>query len=707
MKVMLGRIAHHFGLSYSPGGTGGGDAILLGAYPFMDHPTQMAIAVLIDASRLDQIPDLKRDPLGHMLAARSVCNREELGNALTLFPNNRHGILRGARWNLFHINLTETHLGYLSATCREHGISGMRNFGKDVALLHRVRQQGYYLLLPPDDQIVIPETIAPDQHVEWWQQKARSLLVKFRRYENWRESKIHRHKSDWKMPVETGLVTVTSQLHYPTSQRVRAMEWVRTVEDEEAQRVKAAMQEQQDWGSRPGSRRKLPPRQLCGMAPFGQLSEARLGRIVQDARAEWHTSLGALLSCAQLTSCLAIEHIPVAKLHRNGDCCYLATPAPALAMDHELDPNLHYPVGDTFFRRIPSEIATPLETALRVVPHERLAEEHAKWLRSHDCSPAKLAYALRWNAPIWWGGSWVLPEYGLNVLREYGGKLRAPGYRSYMHWDPLGGEKRHLRGLDRLGMPSPCDPFVSEIPRCGSAHCIKISDATSLFQARDQLIREAREQMPKDFGSQAILLNAIAAVTRLLEVFLTFKRNYPEAAPIVLRVREPWQLSRPAELIHEKIRPRPIYYPRALEAALVEVAEIFYRAFERWEGLGYSVTRPGVGEWIRAYGFLPKTCPRKVIVVREPRKALILDGLLHHPLTERFGFLHANTMRCLSYHLLSGDDHFDREVMELHDHSPDGGSGALNRNRLEPIVEWELRERAAITLLKRLHILKS
>ena len=645
--------------------------------------------------------DLKIDPLGFALGVGPVCNLSELAAKLTASPvAQRYWLLDHARWNCYHLNLLKEHVALLNATCERNDILGNASFASDSTRVHRVRQQTYHLRPPPDDRVKKPKIPRGKSRLMVWRDLAAAahpVTSGFRLNLNWESSEIVRKKSQ---PSQNGAVIVSAPKPLSQQQFVARVSWVRTVEAEDVQSVIDAIENAQK-SRRPGAPRRLPPLELSGLAPHGQMSEARLDSIVAAAREDWQASLGALVVLAQVTACLSAKHLPNARFQRNGSALYLGTPAPALAQDVGVDAYLHHFAGEVFWRRIPADVGAVLEKALQDVPHEVLRAEHAVWLAAHRGSPAKLDYALRWNAPVWWDCSWLVAEYGLNVLTAHEGKVRAPGFRSYMLWHPVEMEERQLRLWARLEMPAEKDPDVGKIECCGTRHCLTIGHATGLFRVHKELIREASGALPEDYGNLVRLSNALAAATRLLEVLLTYKRSYPEPAPAILRIRERWRLADNSPLVWEKVRPRPVYFPPALEATLLEVARIFFRAVESLERWGYEITRPhNSGGWTRAYGFLPTTRPKTAVIrLAEPRKSLVVEGLLRHPSTELYGHAHPNSMRCLSYLILCRDSDFDRELLELHDHFPGGGSGSLDRHRSEPITQQEIRGAAAAKIM--------
>ena len=692
-----------FGLCYAPGADFAPDAVLLGAFPLLSQTERSRIASAIRPDRIQEVPSLSSDPLGYLFAANPVCNRHELeARLLACGLSERLAVLESARWSQFHLHLARTHLEMLSATCLANGVNGIDAVGDDEALAYRLKQQTYYLRLPPDDSICELTFGTDRERIDWWQARAKAELEKissFRLYSNWQKPEIRRRP---RPEGDVDELAVKLRLHTLPAERRKTLVWVKTMESSEAAALREARAACEAQSCRAGAPRRMPARAFSGMPPHNGLSAARLEKMMSAAKREWSFDIGALLFIVKSTSFLSSHDIPMASVIIQEDACYLRTPIVRLAQE-DADHALHLQTGESFIRRIGRSFAGPLQQTLRTVSHEKIRMEEAAWLARFGCGVGQVEYALHWNSPVWRNHSWLLPEFGLSRVPLIDGRPKAPGYRSYLVWGPAVQEPRHLDLFQTHGILEKADPEVSEIERCGSRFCVKPEAATALFRALDTLLASAMDCIPADYAEMSSLLNAIAAALRLLEVLLTFRRNYPEEAPVVILHRGRFGLLQPIDLIYEKIRPRPVVYPPYLHERLSLAALIFLRAEGLLEQQGRQLIQAGAEDGrFRAYGFLSMDGTGRTIPLFGPRKTLVTSGLLHHPATEPFAKIHPNAMRDLSYYLLTSDGEFDLEAMELHDHFPDGGAGALKPHRREEIAQAELRNAAASKIVRAL-----
>jgi len=703
--ALLPEVTAALSLAYEPSAGRPPDGVLLGAFPLlMEESLRQQVAFALNPDLIHIVPPLIPDPLGYVLAAAPVCNRKELAENLRQAADGmeKYAILQKARWSHYHLHLAPTHLTILGGTCIANGITGVirnsneiRELARDTALVYRIKEQTYYLLLPPNDLIVIPEFASEDEKVAWLQEYAAKELAgisSFTLYRNWSESHIRRrgHVHD-----EHDLV-VRLKLRTPSTERRGILTSVRNIEmDEDAER-RGVQEQAEAQAHRQGARRKWPPLILSGMPPHDGLTEPLQAFMMRAALMEWTCNPGALLFLLQSTSFLSLHDIHSSRVVTRGEVNYLATPTPSLARG-EVNGDQHLHVENAFSRRIANELAGPLRHMLETIPHEQLPLELSKWLSKFKCRPGQLTYALRWNAPVWNNCSWLLPELGLCPVEIVDGKPKAAGFRSYLVWHPAMQEGRHLDLLHKHGLSAEPDVEVSAVACCGSRHCVKPEIAGRLFATLDELVASANAHFPEDYLEMASLLNAIAAATRLLEVLLTFRRNYPEPAPAVIYNRGRLELLLPQDLIHEKIRARPVVVPPFLQDRLLNVARIFERAESQLEKQGYEVVRPGVCDnHVRAYGFLPLGANiGKTLPIDDPRKRLVIEGLLNNPATEPFASIHPNAMRNLSYLILTSDGEFEREAMQLHDHYPGGGDGAMDKHSMLSVTAQKLRIAAA------------
>jgi hypothetical protein len=673
------------GLCYTPGTHGGADATLLGIFAIADDPEfRAAIAAAIDPTRLLILPNPRVDPIAELLARNPICNRHELIAKLAqASPAERLAVLESARWNAFHVELAIPHLKLLNATCLEAGISGTFDFSGDGALYHRTREQCYHVRPDPDDRLVPPAPMEGLERELWFQARARERIGKFPLYKNWRSSQVyHRSRSDTSI-ADGDVVLVLPPL------TKRARDWIARAQQFEVEQIELA--NAAIPARPPGAPRMLPPLRLSAIPPFGGVSEAAYNLLLRVSLADSGHDPGALLTAVTMRCFWSTRHLHETAFVRQGDAHYIGTPVPLLAYDMRHDATIHLPVQEMFWRRVPDELARPFEQLLSSVPHEQLRSAQARFLHAHGCTRTALEYCLRWQVPVWRDVPWLLPEVGLERISVDDGKARAPGYRSYLLYVPRLHEERHVAYLTASGTVVESDPNVGLIPSCGSTHCVRREIAAEMFQTLEMLLLQ---QLPSTYTEIAALVNAIAALTAFFEILLTYQRNYPASAPAVSFAGEFW-LNDPRPVVTEKLRPRPVVYPGVLESLLSRVAMFVYRATTKLERLGFKVTWADEEAGWFAYGFLPMSPCSRTVPLWGRRQRLITQALLHHPATRKFGGLHPNAARNLSYLLLTQDSEFDKDVLELHDHCPDGGAGAFKSRRAEDVAQTALRTRSA------------
>ena len=298
---------------------------------------------------------------------------------------------------------------------------------------------------------------------------------------------------------------------------------------------------------------------------------------------------------------------------------------------------------------------------------EKLVQDQAIWLKHRQTSPAWLVHALRFQCPVWDHRSWIPSEFGLNPMRfDDDGKPRMPGYIHYQEYDPKENEDGLLSYFSLLGLATTPDPDIARIPCCGSKNCVTPVIVGQMIEALADLIQAASGSLPTDYLELVSLTNAIAALARVVELLLAFRRNYPGDSPFVLNTAAGIRVPREVT-IAEKVRPRQIVYGPVLTTMLEEVGLLFLRVIDQLDTSGYSVIHAdGAPQF--AYGFLPLRPWRREIRLQGPSKSRIVEGLAHHAATERFAGLAGNAMRNFSYYILGTDPDLSVAALALHDH---------------------------------------
>lgn len=700
-------LRRRFSLPYSLGTAGGLDAIYLGAFPlhFDDEECQEYIAAVVDSCKAQVLPRFTMDPLGFAFSICAVSSRKPLLSRLAATRNwrDRLELLRNAPWNSFHLGLCRASLNLLSATCVENEIDGVTDFSGDLALVNRLKQQAVHLFIPPDSQVSLEahsETSLREEALA----RLKQIQPGFRINKNWEKAKIFRRARESTIPSEDVFIRLKLQLPPVTRLHLRKL----AIEDElhdvnslyEADLAAAA--QDNSLGARQSRSRRIS----CGfsaMPHLGGVTESGLNSLRAWTLRNWrHDDVALLLAIEDITH-LCDESLDVARIEGHGSAAYIVTPCPYLTENAPVPSGLHLAVGDAFWRPIPPDIEGEAARILNCRDKEKLLLARDVLLRDKfHTSFTRLKQAWLYHAPVWDNTTWTSAEFGLNLVRfDENGKLKMPGYRSYLVWDPAIHEARILNSIANRGWKIEADPAVGDIPKCGSRNCPSPTLVAELVTTLDNLLTMAMAQMPQEYLELACLLNAIASLARLLEVFLTFARSYPAESPRVIRESGGFELLEPILMKREKIRQRPLVYCFELRRMLETVALIFAKAFAILCQRRYLLERGGESESEDfSYSFLPHRTHNNIIRLQHPKKSLVVSGLLHHSTTEKFGLLATNGMRNLNYYLLTSMPAHEFEIMDLCDHLPTGGSGTLNRGCAVSVANINVRENAAQALIR-------
>jgi hypothetical protein len=701
-------LQQEFSLPYLPGITGGLDAIFLGAFPLLqkDPELQSRIASELDPRKLHRLPLRYIDPIGFLFAEKSVCLRNELIDKLKTATTckERMRILSSAPWNAFHLGLFYSSLEYISATCIDSLVDGINDFSDDASLLFRLKEQAEHLYIAPDPDPALLQL--SEQILRSEAEKRLKAISRYHRNKNWHKPHVSHRTRKGVTVLQDGIVSVERKLQLPSKARIRLKKAARQEElEDEASRKQAEIEAaaiDQSLGARQKACR-LPFLSLSALPFRGGLTESGLSVMRAWVKSNWQTNPSALLLALVDIAYLADESFSGARVEWHGAAAYLVTPCPYLTAT-ATSPELHLGVAEEFWRPIPPELATATQDLLRRHDREKLLTDRDILLRDRfDTSYAKMKAALRYNAPIWDDISWMGSEFGLNPVRfDAKGKPKMPGYRSYLVWDPSVHEARSIASLSMRGWDIAPDPKINMIPRCGSRNCPRPAMISEIVTALELLIAQGNNQLPNNYRDAAPLMNAIAALTRLLELLLIFGRNYPSDAPLAFRIKGKYELLNHLQIREEKIRPRPLFYGSELRALMGAVAGVFQSFFSSFEQQGFEFIRLGEKKAtldMYCYSFLPRNVSGKSVALQHPRKSLIADGLLHHPETEYLGQLALNGMRNLDYYLLTANPEYDRVVMDLCDHYPTGGKGATYRGSAANFASQEIRQKASSFLL--------
>ena len=730
VRQLLETIRVEFGLPYVPGLSGGAHALFLGAFPFASQATKERIALLLEPLEIDENAKISVDPIGHLFGGMPVCACSTLKAALTaVVTSNRSEVLALAEYNQWHLFLFRDRLQLLIHTCLAHAdlVNGTTRVADYTSLCHRLQQQCFHLLLSPRDHS-FPATLKsafkeqyqrPPSAEELWDlankvavKELKKTHPKFRRHQNWREPIIW-PRTSWEKFKKTGGVSIS--LFRAERRRLRANRKRRIflLVQASVAEINDAGQQQAVFVQNKAERNSFRWRcqnsdlSLSANVPNGGITQTQFLKLIHAARESTNTS-GALMVLAQCLLFLKDVDLPAATTLKRSGGTYLTT---SYAVRHPSQGDqiekkqqkgtavLHIQSEHHFWRRIPTDLVAQIQALLASGEFDALCEERDEWLFHHGISRYQLVRCLRYNAPVWFGYPWLAAEVGLAEIHR-GERIKMPGYLHYSAFTPAWHEQRLLAWYNRLGWPTPPDPAIGEVPSCGSANCVHPSIARELFVTLDSLLSSP---LPSAWEELRIHLNAISALTRLVEILLTFQRNYPANPPEVSWDSEGCHLLQQNRSIHEKIRPRIITFPPVLQRLLCDVAAVFQQGLTL---LYKQNLRPAPESDLPlhalSYGFLSPVSERRRFSVSKPRRVLIVNSLFEHPKTSPLASMHGNAMRNLSYYLLSSCSGLDINAMELHDHIPSGGKGILSKYRSNYEGEEKIRTTAALHILNQL-----
>ena len=137
LRCLLAELRLELNLPYLSGMSGGGAAILVGAYIAASPTLQRKIAVTIDPDEIGDYPSINRDPVGYLFGRRYCADPTDLAKTLRAVPcGARQAILDKWGWSEIHTVLWRQRLDYVADTVRENAgdVDGMRNFAKNAAL---------------------------------------------------------------------------------------------------------------------------------------------------------------------------------------------------------------------------------------------------------------------------------------------------------------------------------------------------------------------------------------------------------------------------------------------------------------------------------------------------------------------------------------------------------------------------------------------
>ena len=704
-------IKDHYRLPYPPGVSGGVDNVLLGVYAILKPDTgtqdlRHAIIDAIDPSKLGKSPSITMDPIGHLFGFKPICNLEFYKNQLITNKRSELSLLLdGFIWNKYHVALCDNALQYVIETCRQHYIQGNTDFSKDSALIHRFRQQMPHVMVAPVD--VIPGIDSQTEHnVEQvlLQAKAQLRIVRpgFRFHKNGLTTAIHR-----KIRKETKVdfLAVQLGLTLPPQHRIAVLNWAKTEENEDAESVLEAQNNELLEGKSFAelcARRRRPPEDFTPIPPPRGVGEVHFRKIICEAISSADKSDAACFAALISTTFLSVEDLAFAKIIKNDECRYLVTPRPHITRVDPPDPSLHLQVETEYFRRIPTQLISAAERLIPCQTPEQLQEKLNLWLHQRGCSLSGFIHGLRFNLPCWGHLSWIPSEFGLNKVRfDEAGKPKMPGYTHYLVYSPAEYEPGFLQYFDRLGLATLPDPNVEKIPFCGSKNCVSPQIAAEMLKKLLELISATEVYQSSDYIYLAAHCNAISGLVRLFEVFLTFRRNYPASPPLMLPGNTGIKLLSTSGMIREKVRPRRYVIGPNLAALLANSATVVRRTVRKLEEIGYSIiAEDDKPVDYLGYGFLPLTPTGKDLILLGPSKSRIVHGLAHHPGTEKFSGIAGNAFRNLSYFLLASDPTLSLVAKALHDHA--SGGGATRRNYAGVGMHCEIAKKAESHILNKL-----
>jgi len=285
---------------------------------------------------------------------------------------------------------------------------------------------------------------------------------------------------------------------------------------------------------------------------------------------------------------------------------------------------------------------------------------------------------------------WAFYDFGLVPVRfDEDGKAKMPGYRHYLTWTPSKYVQWLADSMVDNGWDLPADIDFGEQHSCGSMNTPSVPKIRSLAATLNGLVSYVQTN-PLLTPVQSIShTNAISAIARLFECLFRFARNYPGPTPGLIPQAVPAQIMSDVLFTREKIRPRAMIIPECLSLMLQDVSVAFHILCRSLERHGFRfICEEGVREWsCSAFSFVESTTSGKNLRLRNPNKALIRSGLLHHPSTEAFGTIEQNGMRNLAYYLLTPCPRHQLSVMTLCDHYPAGDGGALSRSSAAPLID--------------------
>ena len=691
------------GLQYSPGLELGTTAVFSGMLPFLRPDLAGRLRGALVGSHEDfSIPSVQVDPLGFALAARSFCRPLD-AEIMTMVRSKLLDYpewFASLPWNHYHVALGAASLRLLSATCLQNGIKGRTRIVRDVALVHRLRQQSFHVLIEPR-----PLTL-PLRSVEEVQRTALGLVKSVRPkliiYSNWQKPHISRRSSAARVQDDaTKGPAISIRLFIPKVIRARL---IRDTEEEEKRDLALVDEANRRHAMRDSSlgartkRSTASDETFSAFPPRRGVTESLLERIRTYARSKFESDPAAL-AIALLDACaVGDSDLANMRLFRNGDGYMLSTPCPLLTRRDPQSAHLHVPVTDEFIRPIPTLLARCVQKAMDSDCTSKLLESRNRcFAESFSTTSAKVRHAMRFQVPVWNEMPWTFYDMGLVPVRfDERGHARMPGYRHYLTWNPSEREACLAGALDRLGWKIQSASTDSEVLACGSANTPSIQVVRDMARCLKSLVLLVEDKPRMNCLQSVALINAISALSRLFLCLFTFTRNYPCTPPgVIINCGRPSMIDT-INFRQEKIRLRPVVYTSCLVSMLEDVSVAFHFLCHCLEAQGHRfVCTKEAPEWSSsAFGFVECAHDGRSLRLMNPRKALIRSGLLHHPATESFGAVDQNCMRNLAYYLLANDQKHQFSVMTFCDHYPSGSGGALIRSSGAPIVHRQELESA-------------
>lgn len=688
---ILERCRVELNLEYSPGivpqTTG---VVLLGLLPFVSRTLAKDIrSALASGTNAVEIPSIKVDPLGYAVAARPLCDSpDSVLKGQSKMTKDYNKWFRALPWNLHHIVFGHYALMLLSATCKVNGFTGKSQITNDPVLVHRFRQQTFYVLLDP---ITADYPLSID--VGFKDASLSEGKSRMRINNNWQKPHIFRRPRE-DAPRD---INKESAIRLTIAPQIRNSFIQNAIDEEMCDRasVETALASDRLRKNEIRHRKSLrtPIHVHSALPPLDGITETQMSKICTYALEGFESDAGALSIALHIAGAVGDVDLNHTRIFKIGNGYFLATPCPFIQREMPVvGADLHIEAKNQFVRPIPVRLARAMICAQEKGLSHTLAYAQEVSLRKRfQTTPAKLRHALRFQTPVWYKMPWTYYDVGLVPVRfDDNGTPHMPGYRHYLTWDLKQYTEWLVNSLPLLGWRIPTE-LPLETVACGSLHTPTLSAVCEMAKTLNSLISLAKTNPPYKIP----LLNAISALVRLFECLFSFTRNYPTVAPTVVVDSGRPIILEDHRLIKEKIRERIILYPKSLKNMLGDAATAFHLLCHTLEADGCRIEpQPGNYSWESyAYGFLNNSAPRHLQFI-SPRKSLIRSGLLNYQETEQFGMINLNCMRNLAYYLLTAQPEHQLTVMALCDHRPTGDSGSLNPESGASILDTHMAESA-------------